>query len=83
MGLSQRTLVRRLAGSGVSFRGLVDAELKDRARRLLGGGALSRIEIADRLGFADGTGFSRACRRWFRDENLEVAATSETSLTAA
>ncbi len=22
---------------------------------------------ADRLGFADATGFSRACRRWFRE----------------
>jgi len=66
LGLSQRTLVRRLSDSGVSYRDLVDAELKARARRLLDGGGLSRAEIAERLGFADATGFSRASRRWFK-----------------
>lgn len=67
LGLSQRTLVRRLAESGVSYRDLIDGELKSRARRWLESGALSHAEIGERLGFADATGFSRACRRWFRD----------------
>ncbi|MGH7022810.1 MAG: AraC family transcriptional regulator ligand-binding domain-containing protein [Caulobacteraceae bacterium] len=67
LGLSQRTLVRRLAEVWVSYRDLIDAELKQRARRWLDGGVLSRAEIGERLGFADATGFSRACRRWFRD----------------
>jgi len=66
LGLSQRTLVRRLASAGLSYRDLVDGELKARARRLLDGGVLSRAEISERLGFADATGFSRACRRWFK-----------------
>ncbi len=66
LGLSQRTLIRRLSASDVSFRELVEAELKARARRLLDAGVLSRAEIAERLGFADATGFSRACRRWFK-----------------
>jgi AraC-like DNA-binding protein len=65
LGLSQRTLVRRLADAGVTYRDLVDAELKSRASRWLDSGALSHAEIAERLGFADATGFSRACRRWF------------------
>ncbi len=67
LGVSQRTLVRRLAESQTGYRDLVDLELKTRARRLLDTGVLSRSEVDDRLGFADATGFSRACRRWFRE----------------
>jgi AraC-like DNA-binding protein len=66
LGLSQRTLVRRLADSGVTYRDLIDSELKSRAQRWLESGSLSHAEIGERLGFADATGFSRACRRWFR-----------------
>lgn len=66
LGLSQRTLARRLALAGTSYRELVDEELRARARRWLDLGVLSRGEIGERLGFADATGFSRACRRWFK-----------------
>jgi AraC-like DNA-binding protein len=66
LGLSQRTLVRRLDDAGVRYRDLVEAELRRRAERLLEAGVLSKAEISERLGFADPTGFSRACRRWFR-----------------
>jgi AraC-like DNA-binding protein len=66
LGLSRRTLVRRLADTGFSYRALVDAEQKARARRWLDSGALSKAQISDRLGFADVTGFSRASRRWFK-----------------
>jgi AraC-like DNA-binding protein len=66
LGLSRRTLIRRLADAGLNYRELVDAELKARARRWLDSGALSKAEISERLGFADLTGFSRACRRWFK-----------------
>lgn len=65
LGLSRRTLVRRLSESGTSFRQLLDAELKARARGLLDEGKLSRTEMAEALGFDDPTSFSRACRRWF------------------
>lgn len=66
LGLSRRTLIRRLADAGLNYRELVDAELKARARRWLDSGALSKAEIGERLGFADATSFSRACRRWFK-----------------
>jgi AraC-like DNA-binding protein len=66
LGVSLRTLVRRLSEEGAQYRELVDAELKSRARRFLDGEVLTRAEIAARLGFADSTGFSRACRRWFK-----------------
>jgi AraC-like DNA-binding protein len=65
LGMSRRTLVRRLSESGTSFRQLLDAELKSRARGLLDEGTLSRSEMAEALGFDDPTSFSRACRRWF------------------
>jgi AraC-like DNA-binding protein len=66
LGLSRRTLVRRLAGSGTSFRALLDTNLKARAEQMLAAGKLSRNDMATALGFEDPTSFSRACRRWFR-----------------
>jgi AraC-like DNA-binding protein len=66
LGLSRRTLTRRLVEEGVGYRELVDAELQARARRLLDGGLLTHDAIAERLGFAEATSFNRACRRWFR-----------------
>lgn len=63
--VSHRTLVRRLAVSGVSYRELRDVELRARAERLLREGALSQTEMAEELGYTDRTSFSRACRRWF------------------
>jgi AraC-like DNA-binding protein len=65
LGVSRRTLERRLAETGTGYRQLLDSELKMRASRLLKSGALSHAEIADRLGFTDPTSFSRASRRWF------------------
>jgi AraC-like DNA-binding protein len=66
LGVSRRTLVRRLAESGANFSALLDAELKRRAERLIAADALSHAQIGERLGYADPTSFSRACRRWFR-----------------
>ena len=66
MGVSRRTLVRRLADAGVGYRQLADTELRGRAERLLRSGALSHARIAEELGYTDPTSFSRACRRWFR-----------------
>jgi AraC-like DNA-binding protein len=64
-------LIRRLADAGVGYRELTEAELKAKAARLLEGGVLSHAEISERLGFADPTGFSRACRTWFRSPPQE------------
>ncbi|HEY2177235.1 MAG TPA: AraC family transcriptional regulator ligand-binding domain-containing protein [Caulobacteraceae bacterium] len=66
LGLSRRTMVRRLADSGTSFRELLDGELRQRAARLSEAGDLSQAEIAERLGYADATSFSRSRRRWLQ-----------------
>jgi AraC-like DNA-binding protein len=71
MGLSRRTLVRKLAVHGTSFRTLLDNNLKQRASEMLNEGKFSRIEMAEALGFQDATSFSRACRRWFSDDDTQ------------
>jgi AraC-like DNA-binding protein len=65
LGMSRRTLARRLAETDTSFRRLLDDELKARAGRLLSSQKFSRPEMAEQLGYRDPTSFSRACRRWF------------------
>jgi len=64
LGLSHRTMARRLAASGTSFRILRDKELRRRAEALIKVGALSHAQIAERLGYADATSLSRSLRRW-------------------
>ncbi len=65
LGLSRRTLVRRLSLANVAFRSVLEGVLRERAGSLMAGGSLSREEMAAALGYADPTSFSRACRRWF------------------
>lgn len=63
LGLSPRTLARRLDAQGMSYR-----ELRDEARRRLAVKHLlegvSIDEIAIRLGFSEGSSFHRAFKRW-------------------
>ena len=65
LGLSSRTLVRRLGEVGASYRTLVDDARRARAERLLEDGTLTVGEIGYRLGYDDGANFGRSCRRWF------------------
>ncbi len=64
VGMSARTLQRRLADEGHSFAGLVDALRADMARRFVKDPLLSVGEMAGRLGYADTTTFLRAFKRW-------------------
>ena len=68
LGISRRTLVRRLGESGTSFRDLLDANLRERALALIEANQTSRADMAEALGFDDPTSFSRACRRWFKKD---------------
>lgn len=65
LGMSPRTLIRRLQESGASYRGLVDRHRRRRAEALLREGSQSVAEIGYRLGYEDAANFARACRRWF------------------
>lgn len=62
--LSPRTLRRRLAAEGTSFRQLCAVALEHWAEELLADPRLSVSAVADRLGFADISSFSQAFTRW-------------------
>ena len=66
IGVSRRTLVRRLGQTDTRFRDLLDEEMKRRAAKFLQLRTLSRADVAERLGYRDPTSFRRACRRWFK-----------------
>ena len=65
LGVSERTLVRRLHNAGTTYRLLRDAHRRQRAEELLRDGTLTVAELAYRLGYEDSANFNRACRRWF------------------
>jgi AraC-like DNA-binding protein len=62
--LSPRTLKRRLADEGMSYRDLIDAERRERALLLLRSPESASSEVAGRLGYANVANFERAFRRW-------------------
>lgn len=64
LGMSERTLQRRLAESGTSYSTLVEDFRRDEAMRLLTDSDLLLAEVAARLGYAEQTSFTRAFRRW-------------------
>ena len=70
LGVSRRTLVRRLADAGSSYRDLLDRDQRARAERLMSSGAYTQAQISERLGYADPTSFSRARRRWLAGDRL-------------
>lgn len=64
MGVSERTLARKLAGEGTSFGQVLDEIRRDMAMGYLGDPAFSLAQIAYLLGYADQSAFSNAFRRW-------------------
>jgi AraC-like DNA-binding protein len=65
LGLSPRSLQRRLQEEGSSFREQVDRCRRAEALRLLGRPELTLTEIAFLLGFSEASAFHRAFRRWY------------------
>jgi AraC-like DNA-binding protein len=64
LGLSPRTLSRRLAERGLSFSDLVDSERRERAFMLLSGPGVTLEDVTERLGYSTVPNFVRAFRRW-------------------
>ena len=64
LGLSRRTLARRLAAEGLTFAGIVDQLRADLARHHLKDPILSVSEVAWLLGFQEVSAFTHACKRW-------------------
>ena len=65
LGMSGRTLARRLAAEGEQFSDVVDGVRRRLAERLIADPRLDVGEIAGRVGFADPPAFGKAFRRWF------------------
>jgi len=64
LGLSERTLYRRLALQGLTFGQMVDQVREQRAIYLLDNTRMSIEAVAEALGFAETASFSRAFKRW-------------------
>ncbi len=64
LGLSERTLSRRLATEGTSFRTILDCVRGEAATALLHDPGLGIAEIAFFLGFSEPAAFHRSFKRW-------------------
>jgi AraC-like DNA-binding protein len=80
LGVSVRTLQRRLSEAGHTFQALLDEVRKTAARRLLARTSLEPSEVAFLLGFEEANSFHRSFTAWegltplkWRGENFEAA----------
>lgn len=64
LGMSERTLQRRLKAQRTTWREVIDGFRCDESKRLLGEGRSSLAEIAMTVGFSEQTAWTRAFRRW-------------------
>lgn len=64
LNMSTRTLRRKLAEAGTSYRMLLDEVREALAEEMLATGALSVSDVAVRLGYAEATSFIHAFKRW-------------------
>lgn len=65
LGMSGKTLARRLAAEHHRFADAVDDVRRTLAERLVDDRSLALGEVATRIGFADLAAFGKAFRRWF------------------
>lgn len=65
LGYSERTLRRRLAREGASFRGIVEAARKDACELYLRERKKTIAEIAQALGYSEQSAFTRAFKGWY------------------
>lgn len=83
LGLTTRTLQRRLEADGILFQNVLDEIRRDMALRYLENTQLSLTDISNLLAYSDATAFGRAFRRWmgrspaaFRQEHRHERATN-------
>ena len=65
LGITPRTLQRRLASADSSFQDVLDATRRELAQVYLRDPALSALDVALLLGYAEQSSFTRAFRNWF------------------
>ena len=72
LGMSVRSLQRKLAEESTSFRDLLDASRQEMALGYIRDPGIELSEIAFLLGFSDQSAFSRAYKRWTGETPNEV-----------
>ncbi len=77
LAMAPRSLRRRLAEEGTSFRNLVDTERGQLAGQLLENTEMKLEEMALQLGYGDTASFTRAFRRWFGQSPSEYRKASK------
>jgi AraC-like DNA-binding protein len=65
LGLHPKTLHRRLQAEGTSFQEIKDEVRRDSALFYLRNTKLDLTQIAEKLGYAEHSVFTRSCVRWF------------------
>ncbi len=65
IGMSTRTLHRKLTRYDTSFEKIRDEVRRTLCVRYLARGDLSITQVAGRLGFSEGSALTHACRKWF------------------
>lgn len=65
LGLSERTLQRRLSEAGTNMKDVIDDGRRELAERLLTQTSLSLSQIGYKLGFSAPSAFTRSATRWF------------------
>jgi len=71
MGMSRRTLTRRLSENGLTFRDLIKRIQEEVSKDLLKNSARSIAEIAFETGFSEQSAFSRAFKNWTSQSPVE------------
>lgn len=64
LGMSERTLFRRLSDSGLTYQDVLENTQKSLAENLLGQAGFSITDVAFLTGFSEQSSFSRAFKRW-------------------
>ena len=72
LGLHERTLQRRLKAEDTSFDAIKDDVRRDIAQMYLPQKQVPLSHIAEMLGYAEASAFTRACQRWFGASPREV-----------
>lgn len=65
MGMSERSLQRRLAERGLSYEALVKSVQRDLVRILLSQPSMRMADVAERCGYSSAASFSRAVSGWY------------------
>lgn len=71
MGMSRRTLTRRLSENGLTFRDLIKRIQEEVSKELLRNPERSIAEIAFETGFSEQSAFSRAFKNWTNQSPVE------------